>query len=82
MLRLLLLLEKNDFKYRFDKIHHLKLKRLLKDCIIRDIVLGMEDHDEKRRNSDPETWNLQKLFIVDFIQKVIETLNLTLALGI
>ena len=42
----------------------------------------MEDHDEKRRNLDPETWNLQKLFIVDFIQKVMETLNLTLALGI
>ena len=49
---------------------------------MRDVILCMEDHDEKRRNLDPETWNLQKLFIVDFIQKVMETLNLTSALGI
>ena len=49
---------------------------------MRDVILCMEDHDEKRRILDPETWNLQKLFIVDFIQKVMETLNLTSALGI
>ena len=30
----------------------------------------MEDHDEKRRLCEPHTWNLQKHFIVDFIQKV------------
>ena len=36
----------------------------------RDIVLNMEDHDQERREHQPHTWNMQKHFIVDFIQNV------------
>ena len=36
------------------------------------MILHMEDHDDLRRLSEPETWNLQKHLIVDFIQTVTE----------
>ena len=36
------------------------------------MILNMEDHDDLRRLSEPETWNLQKHIIVDFIQEVTE----------
>ena len=39
--------------------------------LFREIIVSMEDHDEKRRQCEPETWNLQKHLIVDFIQNVM-----------
>ena len=41
-----------------------------RDSQYRDIVLNMEDHDKERREHQPDTWNMQKQIIVDFIQKV------------
>ena len=38
----------------------------------------MEDHDDQRRLSEPDTWNLQKPLIVDFIQSVINRTSFTI----
>ena len=40
------------------------------DSPYREIVLNMEDHDQERRRHQPDTWNMQKHLIVNFIQKV------------
>ena len=45
---------------------------MLKENLFREMILNMEDHDDLRRLSEPETWNLQKHLIVDFIQTVTE----------
>ena len=37
----------------------------------REMIVSMEDHDDKRRLCEPDTWNLQKHLIVDFIQNVL-----------
>ena len=42
------------------------------------MILNMEDHDDQRRLSDPDTWNLQKPLIVDFIQSVRNRTSFTI----
>ena len=40
------------------------------------MIVSMEDHDDKRRLCEPDTWNLQKHLIVDFIQNVLKQILL------
>ena len=63
----------DQFNSQYSAIIVLRLLAWLEtDRQYRDIVLNMEDHDQERREHQPHTWDMQKHFIVDFIQNVAQ----------
>ena len=63
-----------EFDTQFSAITVLRLLAWLEtERQYRDIVLNMEDHDEERREHQPQTWNMQKHLIIEFLQNVGRT---------